>query len=232
MAKFEKKQSKYKNTITCFYLEKLIEYQSNQVFNWKQSNKQNLTIESNDSHRMLKISTNIQLNKSLNFYLLTKHLTYSLNSISFEHLFKLLIASFSKNFVLNKTNQRKHESNKKESEILNLNEIKNIDDSITDQENYDEEDTVATTVTTYTNVTNSQPNIVDNDDNSLLIGSWFYKQTNSVEEETSKEKENVMNMSNSTQILDTTFDLDTENNTDSIVIIKNKLIYLFKKFFF
>ena len=221
MAKYQYKNSKYKNTITCFYLEKLIEYQTNQMLNNKQSTKQNL-IESNDSNTILKISTSIQLNKSLNFYILTKYLTNCMNSITFDHLFKLLIASFSKSFILNKTNQKKHESYKKQSETLNLNEIKNIDDSSTDHENYDEEDTVATTVTSYTNITDTQANIVDNDENSLLIGSWFYKQINSVDEEKSKEKENVnvMNMSNSTQILDTTFDLETKNNTEFIVIIK------------
>jgi hypothetical protein len=142
------------------------------------------------------------------------------------------------------SNKPKSGAEYKRNEAFHLNKIKlkNIDDPNTDEDNYDdfEEDdneddddddddddtTVATTVTTYTNLA-AQSNPSQDDEDYLLIGSWLYEQINSgttVQEaeaaaaatvkEAAKASINETNLSNSTQILDTTFDLDVGNAPD------------------
>lgn len=150
-------------------------------------------------------------------------------------MFKLLRNAFLKSFLFNeqkKVGKKSSESVFKQPEVFSLNKIKNIDDPTTDDDNYEEEnyhdeddDTIATTVTTYTNITSVQNNNHNEEEDYLLIGSWLYEQIKSngtalpeTNVEPTKANINETNLSNSTQILDTTFDLDTGNQPDQGVI--------------
>lgn len=227
------------------YLSKLLEKQQEKLLNLKlrfdsKSSNDNQQLDNSTS---LKYLTCNQFNQDLKAYFIS-YLSQLRNSNApstqktFKTLFNLLHSTFLKT-LLQSQNSKTANNNKlqivqsdsvapKQDIHELIHEIKNIDDPSLDTDDEDD-DTIATNTTTYTSITNNQVNNNNEDgDDYLLIGSWLYDQINAPSNDQENQQAHtsdlntinnnnnqLANISNSTQILDTTFDLDSSNHNKS-----------------